>query len=83
MHGLYFATRDRPLLGVTPGELARILHRVASDPSFDFDRLSVLRKYRKWAAEMVSPFQTVDLLRIYASDAKLAEQILLIDTHSA
>ncbi|WP_166822263.1 AAA family ATPase [Thalassoroseus pseudoceratinae] len=78
LHGLYFATRDRPLLGVTPGELARILHRVASDPSFDIDRPTVLRRYLKWAREMVSSFQTNDLLKIYAANPQIADQILLI-----
>ncbi len=82
LHGLYFATRDRPLLGVTPGELAKILHRVASDPNFDFDRPTVLRRYHKWAHEMVGPFQTVDLLKIYATDPQLADHILLITTQA-
>ena len=82
LNGLYFATRDRPLMGVTPGELARILHRVASDPNFDFDRPTVLRRYHKWAREMVGSFQTVDLLRIYATDPQLADHILLITTHA-
>lgn len=75
---LCFASRLRPLLGVTTLELARILNRVATRREFDRDDPAQVERLRAWSLTFVSPMQSYDVLRRYCS-FRLARQIIAIE----
>lgn len=76
LHGLYFVSEQRPLVGATTAELSRILHRAATDPRLQISSDAGLRRFRKWALSVVAPFQTRDVLKLYAASEELANQIV-------
>ena len=75
---LYFVTEPRPLLGATTAELGRILYRAATDPKFKIESDSNLKRFRDWAQELVSKFQSLDVLELYAS-AGLPGNVIVVD----
>lgn len=79
LEGLWFITNRRPLLGVTSGELGRILYQVSMNPSLNLSSHSGLDKFRKWVLNTISDYQTHDVLRLYATTNELAPQIILND----
>lgn len=82
LSGLYFVTEQRPLLGVTTAELGRIMHRVATDPGFDLERKSVVGRFRKWVLSIVDPFQTRDVLHLFARSEHWAQQVIFCENNS-
>ena len=76
LDGLFFVTEKRRLLGTTTAELGRILHRVATDPSFRIESDTILRRFRKWTLDVVGEFQTQDVLRLYSESEKLSQHLI-------
>lgn len=79
LRGLWFVTRERPLLGATSSELGQIFHQVSTNPTWNLTHDSGLGKFRKWVLNKVSDFQTQDVFRLYAGSPDLASQILFCE----
>lgn len=78
LSGLWLATEDRPLLGVSSGELQQILARVATDPAVELHRPETLEPLCGWILELIHPLQAQDVLQRYAR-SELAHQILVLE----
>ncbi|MEM7812354.1 MAG: hypothetical protein AAF532_12835 [Planctomycetota bacterium] len=63
---LYFVTEERPLLGMTSGDLAMLLNLVSGDPRFAPDSDTKLRRCQTRAKGAIDDFQALDVLRLYA-----------------
>jgi hypothetical protein len=77
MKRLFFVTECRPLLGLGGGDLSRLMHRVATDYRFDIRSDAKLKRLYESMLETLPPVQTIDVLRLYASDDSLAGNIIM------
>jgi hypothetical protein len=75
---LCFVTRPGRLWGIAAAGLARIAHRVASDPGWDPGSDAYLRKLLHWSRSLTHATEAPDLLRGYSATPCRARRILLI-----
>ena len=79
LSGLYFVAGTQPLVGVGRGELHRILHWVAVDPTFDLANDAVIRRYWQRVLSVIERLQSRAVLEIY-HHRFLAQQIVFCST---
>lgn len=79
LRGLYFLTRRGPLWGLSGGALARLRHRLATDEAWHPEDAVYLRRLREWAMGLAEPRESPEVLRLYAAEAELARQVLLVE----
>jgi hypothetical protein len=74
---LYLVTRTGPVWGLSSANLSRIGSRVAGDLAWAVDDAGYLTELLAWCQELAGPFETPDLLRLYAEPAGPAGRILV------
>ncbi len=74
---VYFVTRAGLLWGLSSAALSRLSHRIATDHRLNLANEVDLRAILDWSRSLCEPFETPDLLRLYASRPEWARQILV------
>jgi hypothetical protein len=75
---LYLVTRDGPVWGLSAAALNRIGYRVATDAGWDPESESGLRRLFDWGRSLAGPFETPDLLALFAATPERARQVLVL-----
>jgi hypothetical protein len=75
---VYLVTRDGPIWGLSAAALARIGYRVATDAGWDPQSESGLRRLSDWCRSLAGPFETPDLLALFAATPERARQVLVL-----
>jgi hypothetical protein len=78
LRGLYLVTRWGALWGVSGAALARIQHRVATDPRWDPDDAAYLGELLRWCRGLAAPLEAPDVVRLYAEREEVAGHVLLL-----
>jgi hypothetical protein len=71
---LYFITRPGPLWGLSTAALARVAHRLATDPATDRPAAELA----DWCRSLARPVEAPDVLRLYAATEERARHVLLV-----
>jgi len=71
---LYFITRPGPLWGLSTAALARVAHRLATDPAADRPATELA----EWCRSLARPVEAPDVLRLYAATEDRARHVLLV-----
>jgi hypothetical protein len=79
LDNLFFVTSRRRLLGMNSGEYAKIIYKIGMDTEFDLENSAYMEKLFLYAKNMLSPFQTREVLELYASQIKWGRQLLFIE----
>jgi hypothetical protein len=74
---LFFITAPGHVWGLSSASLARLGRRVTTDPRWDPDSRTYLRKFHRWCLDLCAPLETPDVLNFYARNEARANAILL------
>lgn len=78
LQGVYFITRPATLWGASAAALSRI-SRAATDLRWDPDDEDYLRDLLRWCLTLTDPIEAPDVVAMYARDAELADQLLMVE----
>ncbi len=77
MDNLFFITTQRPLLGVSIDEYARIMYHISTEISFDLTNI-YLEKCLSWIHNIIAKKQTREILGLYLNNPIWAQQIIFV-----
>jgi len=78
---LFFIADTRRLQGLSSAEYSRVTFKMSKDVHFDPNDLEYVESFQKQVYEMVSSFQTRDVLELYAANSQWANRIFMVDLH--
>lgn len=79
MHRLFFIVQYKTFLqGMSSAEYGKFLYKIATDIEFDPHNDDYLQNLLKWTKSTIAQFQTKDVLLLYNSHVRWAQQLFVV-----
>jgi hypothetical protein len=75
---LFFVILNRPLVGMSSSEYAKIMHRISTDVAFELRDDAYISHLLDWTRKLISPIQAHNVLQMYLQEPSWTKQIMII-----